>query len=355
MGYEAFEAQVDEHADDIKRLWATSLSDPRIADVVDRRMRWLYHESPDGPARTWLVSVEGTGDVVGCASILPRWLTVDGRRVRAGLLCDFAVDPAHRVLGPAVKLQRALAEGSLDAGFEFLYGRPNQAALPVFKRLGFTVVCEDVPWVKLLNLEFKLRERMPSVLARAGGAVTGLGLGLNDRRRLLGRSRYDVAVLERAPQVTSALLQAERRRARVVPEQPGSYLGWRYDRHATQEFRYFCVSDPGSERVKGFVVYHPRADNKLITETIVCGDDPDLGFDLVLHFSRTMRRRGHDLVFVSLACREDEGERLARSGFVRREGSDKLVCFVDPRQPEELQRVLSRGENWCLHSGEMDI
>lgn len=354
MRYEAHPLRGDEDRRAVVQLWREGLSDERIAEVIDDRLRWLYELNPAGPATTWIVADGQSGDVAGCASVYPRRVWLSGREVTAGVLCDFAVAKAHRVAGPAVTLQRAMARASLEHGYEFLYGYPNDKALPIFKRIGFTMVGDSTVWVKPLRTAYKLREHVPSAVAWAAGLLGDRLLDANDLRQLVGRSRrFRDELREHADGDFDELWARSRARLPLAGERSAAYLSWRYEGHLTEQYRYFCLYDRNGGGLRGYVAFREREQKIFVVDAF--WDAPELVEVLVLRFAREMRSRGADSICVIYAGDAALLERLEQLLFFKREGTRKLVGYVDKKQPAALRDAVADERNWSMFDGELDI
>ena len=85
------------------------------------------------------------------AALLPAMLRVSGQPVSAAISADFAIDPGHRGLGPALPLQRAALELLAEEGLACAYGCPNPLSEPIVKRVGFENVGELTRHMKVLR------------------------------------------------------------------------------------------------------------------------------------------------------------------------------------------------------------
>ena len=101
-----------------------------------RRFKWLSREGHLGPAWSWLLCDSGSREPVGLASLFRRAIWRGGKVEMCGQVGDFAIDPSHRSLGPAVMLQRATL-GPVDAGQLVLCYDcpPNARGMSTFRRL----------------------------------------------------------------------------------------------------------------------------------------------------------------------------------------------------------------------------
>ncbi len=355
MGFSAFVAETEEHRQALVKLWRESLPSEHIAKVIDQRLDWLYQLNPAGKPQTWLVA-PGQGEaIIGCGTMYPRELWVNGRMVRAGVLCDFAVAQEHRIAGPAVALQRAMARASLDAGFELLYGYPNDHALPIFKRLGYAVLGDATVWVKSLRTAYKLRDYLPSPLAKLASRLADPLLGAHDWRLLLRRPRgFRGQTHERATADFDELWARGKNGLPLVGERGQAYLSWRYGGPTTERVRFYGLHETSGGRLRGYLAYHVVDRKAFVLDAFWDGDMAVLE-TMLLRFSLELRQQGHDSVCIVHAGDPRVLECIQKLLFIKREGTRKLICFVDKRQPEAFRNMVLDGQRWSLFDGELDI
>lgn len=355
MSYAVRPLRLHEHREALGRLWAENMSDPAIASAIPDRMRWLYELGPDGPATTVLAIDAGSGQVVGCGSFFnhPTW--VDGRRVRAGVLCDFAVTRAHRIAGAALAIQRALAEAGRAAGLELLYGHPNEKSVAVFKRIGYRVVGETTTWVKPLRSAYKLRAVLSRGWAAAMAAAPidlGLrGLDLARSLRIVGGLRGEIVRPEDGR--IDALWERARARYGVVGEKSSAYLGWRYGRFPTAAHQVFAVARPGEERLAAYAVYGVER-GKAFLRDLFAEDLDACAEALLVLLARHLRSGGIESVSLSYVGSHAFAERLRRAGFLQRPGKRPLVLHPEGLAASPAARALDP-ESWFMLDGELDI
>src|SRR5256885_9566209 len=92
---------------------------------ITARYEWLYLANPHGRALTWLVIEQATGEAVGCTSIFPRKVIVDGRERTGSIGGDCYIDPRARRQGLATALHRLSLTQMREHGVDFMYGPPN--------------------------------------------------------------------------------------------------------------------------------------------------------------------------------------------------------------------------------------
>jgi len=353
MTYAVEPLRLDKHREALARLWAENMTDERIASVIPQRMRWLYEPGPDGPVTTVLALYAESGEVVGCGSFFPRSIWVNGRRVRAGVLCDFAVTRAHRIAGAALAIQRALVEAGQAAGLELLYGCPNEKAIAVFKRIGYQVVGETTTWAKPLRSGYKLSE-----INGWAGPVAALPIDLGLRALDLVRSARSGLpvrgeVIPFADGRTDALWERARAEYCVIGEKSSAYLDWRYGRFVTVEHRIFGIVPRGEERLAGYAVYDVK-DGKAFVRDLFAEQMEASAGSLLLALAGHLRRQRIDKVSLSYLGSPAFVERLRRAGFVLRPGKRPLMIYPWGLG-ESLRTRFLDPTSWFMLDGELDI
>jgi len=358
--YRAEPMQREEHRDALLRLWGENMPDPAIAAVTPARFRWLYDQNPAGAASTWLGVHGPTDEVIGCGSFAPRRMWVDGQLLDAGILADFAVAKNHRTAGAAIAIQRAVSKGAGPAGLAFLLCYPNDAALPIFKRVRYKPVGEAGTWVKPLHAEYKLREHLPSPrLAKLAAYPVDAGLWARDLPTFARSPRpYRTRLVDRADQSFDQLSD----RARpgfITGERSSAYLNWRYADFTSATYRFFCLHRP-TMRLRaehgdllGYVVYEIQ-DNRVFVADLFCDYERDTS--LLLHaFAARMRRAGHYSISLSYFGSRFLADELEAQHFIPRPDKRHLLVLFDKQTPEPLARALTDPERWLMADGELDL
>ena len=352
MSYRVDVFDPDRHREQLLALWSSSMTEARIARVTGERYRWLYERNPTGPTRTFVAVHVESETVIGCASIVARRVLLDGRPVDAGMLCDFAIDKDHRTAGPAISIQRRVAKASVEAGVAFLFGYPNEAALPIFKRLRWTFVGQARAWVRPLRSEYKVRERIPNpLLARLGGLVVDTALRASEARHVVRRPRLVRSeLLARADARFDALWERTQPRA-ITGEKGAAYLDWRYAEFPTATYRFFALRR--GRRLLGFVAYTVE-DEVVLVADLHCDLEHDLDL-LLFAFCERMRREGHRSIYVGYAGGDALGKVLEAHHFFPRPHDRTLLAYVDKSAPEALRGRVAELASWHLFDGELDI
>lgn len=372
MSYAAVPLRIEEHRAALCHLWAENMEDRRVASVINARLRWFYNENPYGAPRTWLTiqspppaggSPAGPGgapgpdgdDVVGCGSYYPRDTFVRGRRLKAGILADFAIHKDHRAAGAAITVQRAVATNSAPLGVELLYGYPNKAGVQVFQRVGHKIVGEVSQWAKPLRAAYKLREfvQSPALAELAGFAVDAL-FWADDARLFADRPLAFSTEITRAADARFDDLWARALPpALIMGERSAAYLNWRYATFKTAEYAFFCLVERRTGRLAGYIAY-AIDDRKATIADLFCADMERDAAPLLLRFAVRMRLAGIDFLSLSYIGDAAFERQLEGLNFMRASGTRPLVVY-SKGLPEDLKDEILDPRRWFMLDGELDI
>jgi hypothetical protein len=150
-----------------------------------RRHEWLYHHNPAGSGLAWGVFQTLEEAPVGVASVIPVYLWIDGKRTLGGRVEDFAVEPSHRSLGPAVILQRATFQPvDTEAMALCLDTPPHALGMVTFRRLGMEASANAYRYVRLVRTAPWLQKRFNLIepVAATLGVMVDSWLRLGWRR-----------------------------------------------------------------------------------------------------------------------------------------------------------------------------
>lgn len=354
MSYVALQMQPS-HRDALLRLWRENLTDLAGGSDLAARAAWAHRDKPDGLARTIVVVDQATGELVGCGSAYPRAVTLDGVKLLAGVLADFAVSRSHRSGGAALLIQRALATGKDEPPFSFLYGLPNHAARPIFKRIGYREIGETETWVKPLRSAYKLREYLHrGSFARFAALPVDSYLAAADARRTRRFPPADTLVADRADRRFDDLWIRARRMHALTGERTCAYLNWRYSAHTTSRHEFYCVREPARDELLGYVVFS-RRNNRIDITDLFAADVDETAERLLLRFTCDMRRHGCDSVSIGYFGNARLARCFERAGFVRRAEAPRHVMLMTRAVTQEQAKAIANVNNWRLFSGEMDV
>lgn len=369
MSYSAIAFDRAAHAPALRKIWGANFSAHGIERVLEARERWLYDECPAGPPETAIGQLDATGEVIGCASILPWPRTLGGRPVRSGVMIDFGVDPAHRTSGPAVTMQRRLAEVARPRGFELLFGYPNDRSAGVFLRVGFKKVAPAEVWVFPLKMGTyleRLLDKVPRLdelpipretLAQLGApAATFAFRALVRARALLTAATYTTEELDRADASFDALHAEARANIELLGDHSAAYLNWRYGDFKTARYRFFALRERATGRLAAYAVWAREGDDVVIADLLArTPDDPALD---ALLLRLAVARGGDDArrMVLSYVGAPSFTARLPRLFFAKAPPVKRaLLAYLPADAPADLKQRALSPESWFIFDGELDI
>lgn len=197
ISYHIEEADLSTAAAAIQGLWVANLvgHDARSAAA---KLRLGYAENPAGTGTAILLYPQGDDRPSGVQGLHPRLFHFGTRRLRAAGLADYAVDEAHRSLGPALMLMRRGSELGAER-FDLTYGLPNRKAAAVVARAGLKRIGMVQRYAKPLRSRALLAQRLHQALAAMCAPLVDAALRLQDAalRRIAHSPRVPRFRLER--------------------------------------------------------------------------------------------------------------------------------------------------------------
>ncbi len=296
--------------DAVLGIWQGNLGQPAR---MQAKFDWVYRDSPLGAPLTMMLQHLPTGEAVGVATAAPRRMRIGRREIRAGVLVDLAVLPAHRSLGPALQLQQALLEAA-PSRFDFVYGFPNRKAAPVFKRAGYVSLGQLVRHARVLRHRDYLAQRIPRMLAAIAGPLFDLGARFRDGWRARSDPDWRMQWVDSAAN-TGARTDHEAEVLHGVHDR--QFLGWRFDPRPIGATRTLHLDDHAGALQAWFVCQVEEG----VLHVADCGAaSRSLGVsrahvDALLHAARAA---GYRSVSVQLAAPPDSLAAWRDCGFVQR-------------------------------------
>jgi ribosomal protein S18 acetylase RimI-like enzyme len=339
-------SDIEPYRERLVRFWQSFMV-PRYSHA---RFDWLYRENPSGRTRTWL-AFDDEGEIAGCGSVYPWTYFHHGEPVRVGILVDFAVDKRFRVFGPALKIQQSIAAACRDGGFDVLFVAPNDQAIGIFKRLGYTQIGRSEGWLRVLRSQFWIRKRIRSeTLSRIAATVVDAAIDL------LSLSRYSPAyaafegeIVGKCPEELDNLWQRERAAYAFSPDKSSAVLNWYYSLdwpyagdEGRDRYSFYCLRGKKDRKLRGCIVFKRTFDYIEVREIF-----PPEGIRLralVWHFTHAMRRQGETAIRLAFLGDDSFAMALKRQGFVRREEAyrDYMMLFTAESAEKYLPAIAER-------------
>lgn len=312
--------------------------------------QWKYLTCPYGVAHCWLVKDDNSGNFIGTAALFPRRILVKGQPVYAGIAGDFSVNKEHRILGPAIKLQKTLLANLKDNNFYLCYGTPNKLAEGILSRAGYVEIGNIERMVKLLKSEYKFIARINNASIRKNFArfVDFFLKVLSKDTYCFKKYKYKIEILESFDARFNILWERANGRFEIIGERTASFLNWRHQQFPKKNYKIFTIIEKNNE-IAGYVSYYEQSNIYYILDLLTCNDEI---LDSVLTmFIRHARKSGISSISINYFGKRLLKKKLMQFGFIFRGKGNKLMINFHNICPSEL--FLNR-DNWYFFSVDED-
>jgi hypothetical protein len=319
--YVVEEADLEQRRADFVSLWAAHLSGGRrTADDAAAKLDAGYLHNPAGPGHGFLMSTQGGTAVAGVIGLHPRRFRAGAERIRAANLADYAVDPAHRTLGPALLLMKHGLTAARKH-FDLVYALPNRSSQAVCLRAGLKRLGQLQRHARPLSTRRHLRSRLGALAAVLAPLADG-AIRLVDAARALrlrgglhwNDTDFDAPALQRVwDQQAAAFLMSERSPA---------MLRWRYASASRGAWRLSVALGAEGEPV-GYVVWRLHRGAADVGDFLSV-DAERWTAPLMDGFARHVRRHGADAVSLMFFGAPAVEAGLRAAGYHLREGGMPL-------------------------------
>ncbi|MFA5118296.1 MAG: GNAT family N-acetyltransferase [Candidatus Omnitrophota bacterium] len=338
------------YSKDILALW-----DKNLSQNFEGRYTWLYKENPSGSAKTYL-ALDEQNNVVGCASVYPRQVSVKGRDLIMGVAADFAVNKEHRVFGPALRMQQTILSSYGKKGIDFLFAFPNKSSAGIFKRIGFVKLGNECNLIRILNSGNKVRAFIKNrVLAYIVTVYINGVLRLADFvRYIFTRHDSEFMVLDAIDKRFNELWKNAEKNDCILGVQSYEYLSWRYSGCKAFDSRYFCMFDRKTGSLEGFIVFTLK-DNIAVIWDMLAKNRISALKALIANFVKLMNRQKAEKITTSILDSRECKALFKHAGFIERCSDRMAMVFISPESGITNKNELLQKDNWFIFEGEMDI
>lgn len=307
----------------------------------------MQEGNPAGPAIWLFARGKKTGDLAGIISIMPKKLYYNGKNLRAGILGDFMVVDKYRVFGPALQLQKEVANSFYKLGFDFLYTLPNPASKKMTQRAGFVEALTLNYLVKPLRLAHYLKKPLPLFLAKIVGNIFDSVLKLLSMETYIKGKTY-CNVVDKVDSDFDRLND----RLKNVPDcfygdRSSAFLNWRYIESPLHSFRIMTVRAEKDGELLGYIVFTINGDKAEIFDIVSIS--LSVGQMALKGLIQLCRKDGYHAIYARLSSGNPWRERLKRFMFIDSKGDEHLHAIWD----RDLKAVPV--EKWNFFEGDRNI
>ena len=348
MSYSVEKADILKDKDRILKFWETN-----FPTWPSARIGWLYEKNIYGRAECWTIRNENANQALGAAAVFPRRFWLKGRYVMAGITGDFAVDKGHRVVGPALQLQRAVIGSCKKGKYEFLYGFPNSRSEPIQKRAGFQKVGSAARLVKVLKVDDHLARivNRPLLLSLLS-PITNMFLRIVAKEtRFIISKRYSGEVISEIDSRFDDLWKKARNNFSIMGERTSEFLKWKFSHCPYRNHGIFILRRRDNHEVLGYVIYYINDSHVHIADFLFC-DDCDTFDNLFSAFLKYLRKKKyHSVSVIYFGSREIE-KKLKTFNFSKRDDARSIIFYLKPESHNGCD--MSEKDNWFFLEADND-
>jgi hypothetical protein len=324
----------------VSKMWGEDISE---------RYQWLYLANPHGRALTWLAIEQATGEVVGCTSIFPRKVIVDGVERRGSIGGDCYIDPRARRRGLATALHRISLQEMREHQVDFMYGPPNPNNFAALIKAGSHSVTHFKRFVRPLQGSSVYRFAFDRTPSKLEARLAGLPIRLLDRvTKVDARGLLLEPINEFSEEFNVMFEQADTSKG-IFLVRDSQYLSWHYLQGTMRKQVPFAIRLDG--KLIGLTALEFADDHAAIVELFTVGDVKlmDATLQLLLSKAATM---GCAILEISCTPNGLAASRLQRLGFMGRSerGFQVAVGEDDPQV-----KTLLNAENWNFLAADQDM
>jgi len=322
MSYELSKADLETDSERILQFWHDN-----SPDWHKERYEWFYKNNIFGKAIVWLITHTESRAVVGTTAIFPRDFVCNGKSLKAAITGDFAVDSNHRILGPAIKLQKATIA---ETDFSFVYGTPNGKSVLVQKRSGYRQTGDIRRYVKVLKLNSYIQRKVPSkILVSLISPILNAGFHFFQNSGSLDKRRFDFDLDDVIDDRMDRLWE------RAVKQYDHLFLGkrdslflkWRIEKCPYIDFKVFTLTDKKSNELTGYVIYYLGYGAVQLVDCFAV--DMDQSYRTLLNaFIYAMRKEGNDSISLAYCGNDKIIQHLKSANFIPKPGVGSAVGYT---------------------------
>ncbi|MBT8341612.1 MAG: GNAT family N-acetyltransferase [Desulfatitalea sp.] len=348
MAYEVLLADLKKDKNDILAFW-----NGFHKKSLDLKLDWIYFNNPDGFPNLFKVIHVASGKIAGMTTLFPRTFYINGVEMRSAVAGDFLVHPAHRMLGPAIMLQRNTLKYAKDGKFDFLYGFPNTTAEVVMSRIGYRVVGQRVRMTKILKSKNRLKEKkIAGFSLRFAAPQVDLGLKLLSGETLTRQcTRYICRYINEIDERFDDFNDAIRKNGIIVGQRNAQFVRWKYFQDPDEQHAIFGVFTKDESRLLGYIVFTIKK-KKVEVRDFVLPADQYSSRCLLKAMIMNLRKDGIESIGFCFLENKAAVSLLKFFGFFKRDDDRRIYVYFNGQKFTDT--LMLNPENWFLTIGDQD-
>jgi len=347
MSYSIIKADLDRDRTDIITFWRNNFSVWPVS-----KFQYFYKDNICGKARCWMIKESAKNLVIGITSIFPRNFALNGHKIKAGITGDFAVAPKHRILGPAIKLQKSSIKQIEGNDVQFLYGYPNRKSEPVQKRAGFNILGHTSRFVKILKTDKYIKQKITnSLVVYLFSFFADLLLRLFYRETYFtGDKRFVCEEIDSFDNRFDELWKIGQTQFKLIGERNHEFLNWRFQNCDYIDYKKYIIKDRKTNAVFGYIVYRIESNTVNISDCFFV--NYEILQPLISCFVKHVRKQGFSSISVIYFGHQRFESTLKRFRFFKRADTRNII-FYKFSHANISDNIFSQ-ENWHFLEADND-
>jgi uncharacterized protein (DUF924 family) len=326
----------------------------------EQRFDWRHTSNPAGPAWSWFVYDKRTLGTVALATVFPRNMYVDGKRVVGGQVGEFAVEAGYRSLGPALLMQRTTFEPVDHGSLAFCYDcPPHDQGMSTFIRLGMRANAEVYRYAYPLRSEKNIEKRFGRHWW-TNALIATINLGLRVRAARWRTPNLEISSYHgRFGDEFSALDKSLSSAGSIRGSRSAEDLNWRYCEDPLSSNclptgtrgRYEVLVARRAGEVVAFVVLFIQSDGIASLVDLFGHELPNAGAALLDAVVQICNARKVSSIHAFCSEASELRGLLMGLGFRRRERDSRVVAYARPE--DRIGKLVHSGQRWTFNQVEV--
>ena len=319
-----------EKASRLRKLFSESNGYSGRRSFAPEYYRWKIETNP--VERGILHVADDAGNIVGMVSITPKPLYINGKLIDGAELGDGFISPVYQRQGMFYVLLNETRKEAIEKGLAFIYGTPNEQALPGERKAGYKVIpgTQLYNLVRPLNMRAVLMAKITSaMLAKILGPWLHLGFTMLYRVKSpqLEKQGVSFSFVSEFPEDVHSLWIRVAKRYDWIVERSKKYLDWRFIQNPDT---YSIMLARNSRETIGYIVtkigYWQGLKVGYLADFLVDEEQPEIFTEFVLRSLNNFQQVKVDMVAGWAADKGIYYNVLRRFGF-KRHKEVPIICY----------------------------
>jgi len=348
MGFVVEKAELTKDQEKIVYFWKKN-----FPTWPEQKYVWFYQNNVEGQADCWWVKENNKNSIVGTAAVFPRKFRIKSNNCLAGITGDFGIDEQHRILGPALKLQREVVNSCEDGKYHFLYGFPNARSEPVQKRAGFVLVGSAIRMVKVMR-SYRYLKR----LLKIGFLARFISFFFDIIMRLLAKETwYNLnrglkgKLIKEFDQRFDELWEVGSEHFTMIGDRSKKFLTWRFQNCPYKNYQIFILEKENDKSLVGYLVFLINGKDLHIVDCFA-RDKNDAYRNLIVAFLRQARNFKIDSISIEYLGNEFLINLLKEFNFSQRADKRNVVAYT--QKTSNFSDLIKNPEKWYFLPADND-